>query len=44
MKLKKMDDDWIEVIIYGLLAAVLIGLSLCFIFLSVKTDRLFVTI
>jgi len=41
---KKTKDEWLETIIYTLFAVVLIGLILCFILLSSKTDRLFVTI
>jgi len=31
-----MNDDWLEKLIFGLLALVLIGLSICFILLSKK--------
>ena len=41
---KKTKEEWLEIIIYGLLAVVLIGLSICFILLSEKPDRLFATI
>lgn len=41
---KKTKEEWLEIIIYGLLAVVLIGLCLCLILLSEKPDKLFATI
>lgn len=41
MKRRKRNDEWQELIIYGLLATTLIGLSICLIIMSGNLDKLF---
>ena len=40
MSTKKTKDEWMEIIIYGLLAAVLLGLSFCLILMTGEMDKI----
>ena len=40
MKSRKTREEWQEMIIYGLLILVLLGLSICLIIMSGKFDKL----
>lgn len=40
MKIRKSKDEWLEIVVYGLLAIVLLGLSFCLIMMTGDVDKI----